>query len=136
MERNENEWNVSNFILEQHRGNVMKSFYDNITIKLYFKIKSWIYRGILRVLVKKSLNLILFPLIPPNFGRIKIWDFKGIENNECSLLLKLLNKRMNFPFPLLKLSNKKVEEYYKIIIFHSILFSPPKQNLIKNHYLP
>ena len=34
-----------------------------------FKINGWIYKGILRVLVKKSLNLILFPLIPPNFGR-------------------------------------------------------------------
>ena len=33
----------------------------------YFKIKNWIYRGILRVLVKKSLNLISFPPIPPNF---------------------------------------------------------------------
>ena len=41
-----------------------------ITILLldpYFKIKSWIYRGILGVLVKKSLNLISFPLIRPNF---------------------------------------------------------------------
>ena len=72
MEMNENEWNVSNFILEQHRRNVMKSFYDNITIKPYFKIKNWIYMGILRVLVKKSLNLILFPPIPPNFGGMKI----------------------------------------------------------------
>ena len=35
----------------------------------YFKIKGWIYKGILGVLVKKSLNLISFPSIPPNFGR-------------------------------------------------------------------
>ena len=34
----------------------------------YFKIKSWIYKGILGVLVKKSLNLIPFPPTPPNFG--------------------------------------------------------------------
>ena len=34
----------------------------------YFKINGWIYRGILGVLVKKSLNLIPFPPIPPNFG--------------------------------------------------------------------
>ena len=33
----------------------------------YFIINGWIYKGILRVLVKNSLNLILFPLIPPNF---------------------------------------------------------------------
>ena len=33
----------------------------------YFKIKSWIYKSILRVLVKNLLNLISFPLISPNF---------------------------------------------------------------------
>ena len=32
----------------------------------YFKIKGWIYRGILGVLVKKLLNLIS---LPPNFGK-------------------------------------------------------------------
>ena len=57
----------------------------------YFKIKSWIYRDILGVLVKKSLNLISFPPIPPNFGGMKIWGFKEIERNEYSLLL--------IPFP-------------------------------------
>ena len=42
-----------------------------ITILLlnpYFKINGEIYRVILGVLVKKSLNLISFPPIPPNFG--------------------------------------------------------------------
>ena len=39
MEINENEWNVSNLVWEQHGGNKMKSFYDNITIRPYFKIK-------------------------------------------------------------------------------------------------
>ena len=33
----------------------------------YFKINGWIYRVILGVLIKKSLNLISFPSIPPNF---------------------------------------------------------------------
>ena len=37
----------------------------------YFKINGWIYRGILGVLVKKSLNLISFPLIPSNFRENK-----------------------------------------------------------------
>ena len=64
--RNGNEWNVSNLVYEQHGGKWMKSFYDNITIR-HFKIKAWIYRGILEVLVKKSLNLISFPSIPLNF---------------------------------------------------------------------
>ena len=58
----------------------------------YFKIKGWIYRGILGVLVKKSLNLISFPPTPPNFEGNKFWGFKGIEMNECSLL--------PIPFPL------------------------------------
>ena len=36
MERNENEWNVSNLVWEQHGGNEMKSFYDKITIRPLF----------------------------------------------------------------------------------------------------
>ena len=49
-----------------------------------------------------------------------------------SLPLKLPNKEMDFSFPPLKLSNKKREEYSKIILFipfHSIPFSPPKRGL-------
>ena len=34
----------------------------------YFKIKGWIYNDILGILVKKSLNLISFSPISPNFG--------------------------------------------------------------------
>ena len=49
-------------------------------------INGWIYRVILGVLVKKSLNLISFPPIPLNSGRMKIWGFKGIERNEYSIL--------------------------------------------------
>ena len=36
IKMNENEWNVSNLIWEQHRGNRMESFYDNITIRPLF----------------------------------------------------------------------------------------------------
>ena len=36
MERNENELNVSNLVQEQHGGNGMESFYDNITIRPLF----------------------------------------------------------------------------------------------------
>ena len=36
MEMNENEWNVSNLVWEQHGGNGIKSFYDNITIRPIF----------------------------------------------------------------------------------------------------
>ena len=49
-----------------------------------------------------------------------------------SLPFKLLNKVMNFIFPPLKLPNKGMEEYFKIIIFihfHSIHFPPPKWGL-------
>ena len=64
----------------------LNHFMTILLLDPYFKINGWIYMGILGVLVKKSLNLISFPLIPPNFGGMKIWDFKGIERNECSLL--------------------------------------------------
>ena len=72
---------------------------------------------------------------------MKIWDFKGIEKNECSLLLKLPNKGMSFPFPPLKLLNKGNEEYSKIIIFihfHYIPFFPSKWGLKVNirHLVP
>ena len=40
-----------------------------------------------------------------------------------SLPLKPQNKGMHFPFPPLKLSNKEMEEYYKII-FYSFPFIP------------
>ena len=43
----------------------------------YFKIKGWIYRGILGVLVKKLLNLIQFPPIPPNLGGE--WKFEVLS---------------------------------------------------------
>ena len=46
-----------------------------------------------------------------------------------SLLLKLPNKGMDFPFPPLKLPNKGMEEYSKMILFilfHSILSSQAK----------
>ena len=33
---NKNEWNVSNFFWEQHKGNKIESFYDNITIRPLF----------------------------------------------------------------------------------------------------
>jgi len=35
------------------------------------------YRGILGILVKNSLNLILFPPIPPDFGGKENLRFKG-----------------------------------------------------------
>ena len=49
-----------------------------------------------------------------------------------SLSLKLPDKRIDFPFPLLKLSNKGREEYSKMILFihfHSIPFPPLKWKL-------
>ena len=49
-----------------------------------------------------------------------------------SLLLKLPNKGMSFPFPPLKLPNKGMKEYFKMIlfiIFHSIPFLHSKRSL-------
>ena len=42
-------------------------FITILLLEPYFKIKSWIYKGIFGVLVKKSLNLISFPPISLNF---------------------------------------------------------------------
>ena len=60
MEMNENEWNVNNFIWEQHGRNGMEwnHFMTILLLNPYFKIKRWIYRGILGVLVKKSLGIV------------------------------------------------------------------------------
>ena len=52
-----------------------------------------------------------------------------------SLLLKLPNKEMSFPFPPLKLQNKGRKEYSKLILFipfHSIPVPSPKRGL-KGH---
>ena len=46
----------------------LNHFMTILLLDPYFKIKSWLYRGILGVLVKNSLNLISFPHNPPNFG--------------------------------------------------------------------
>ena len=46
------------------------------------------------------------------------------------LSFKLSNKGMDFPFPPLKLPNKRIEEYFKIILFipfHSIPSSQAEQ---------
>ena len=115
------------------KGMKLNHFMTTLLLDPYFKIKGWIYKGILKISVKKLLNLILFPLISPNFGGMKIWDFKEIKRNEYSLPLKLPNNEMSFPFFPLKLSNKGKKEYSKIILFISfyfILFPPPKRCLI------
>ena len=50
------------------KGMKLNHFMAILLLDAYFKIKDQIYRDILRVLVKKSLNLIPFPPIPSNFG--------------------------------------------------------------------
>ena len=47
-------------------GMELNHFMTILLLDPYFKIKN---NGILEVLVKKLLNLIQFPPIPPNFGR-------------------------------------------------------------------
>ena len=97
----------------------------------YFKINGWIYRGILGVLVKNSLNLISFPLNLRFLENREEWVFPPTHSVPSysfrSLPLKLPNKRMNFPFSPLKFPNKGIEEYSKIIF--SIPISPSKQGL-------
>ena len=69
-----------------------------ITILLldpYFKINGWIYRGILGVLVKKSLNLIQFLLIPPNFGGNESLKFKGNREEWVFLPTHFIHSHLN-----------------------------------------
>ena len=76
MESNENEWNVSNLIWEQHGRNEMKWNYFMTILLLdpYFKIKGWTYRGILGVLIKK---IIKSNSIPSHFSQFRVeWKFE------------------------------------------------------------
>ena len=66
---NENEWNVSNLVWSNMERMEWNHFMTILLLDPYFKINGWIYRGIFGVLVKKSLNLITFPLISLKFGR-------------------------------------------------------------------
>ena len=43
-----------------------------LLLEIYFKINSWIYKDILRVLVKNSLNLISLSPFSLNFEGMKI----------------------------------------------------------------
>ena len=56
-------------------GMELNHFMMILLIDPKFKINGWICQGILRVLVKKLLNLFLFHPIPLNFEGMKIWDF-------------------------------------------------------------
>ena len=49
-----------------------------------------------------------------------------------SLLFKLPNKGMSFPFPPLKLQNKRIEEYSKMILFISFNSLLPNEALRMN----
>ena len=105
----------------------------------YFKIKSWIYRGILGVLVKKLLNLISFLPISEEW-KFEVLKMSIPSYSFHSLPLKLPNKGMSFSFSLLKLSNKEIKEYFKIILFILFYSLLPNEALVttlqgclKNH---
>ena len=56
---------------------------------------------------KKFIKSSSIPTNPPNFERNEILkDFKKIERNKYSLILKLSNKGIDFSIPSLKLLNK------------------------------
>ena len=57
-----------------------------LLLEPYFKINGWIYRGILKVLVKKSLNLISFPPILHNFEK---WKFEILKNRNEWIFLPI-----------------------------------------------
>ena len=117
-------------------------FMTKLLLGPYFKINGWIYRGILGVLVKKFIKSNFIPF--HSFYFREEWKFEVLREQIgmgvlfypfYSLLLKLPNKGMNFPFPSLKLPNKGRKKYSKIIFFihfHFIPFSPPKWELKGN----
>ena len=73
MRMNENEWNVSNIIWKQHGGMEWNHFMTILLLDPYFKIKGWIYRGILGVLVKKIIKSNFIPSHSSQFrGKWKI----------------------------------------------------------------
>ena len=53
MQMNSNEWNVFGSNI---KGNEWNHFMKILLLDPYFEIKSWIYRGILGVLVKKIIK--------------------------------------------------------------------------------
>ena len=57
------------------KGMEWNHFMIILLLEPYFKINSWIHRGILGILVKNSLNLISFPPIPLNFGENENFRF-------------------------------------------------------------
>ena len=70
-------------------------------------------------------------IIKSNFIHSNFFNFKRNGNLRGMIVsfypyhsfpLKLSNNRMNFLFPQLKLSNNGINEYSKIIIFHSFPF--------------
>ena len=74
------EMNGNEILFESNmEGMEWNHFMTILLLDPYFEIKNWPYRGILGVLVKKSLNLIPFPPIPLNFRGMKLWGFKGIK---------------------------------------------------------
>ena len=61
-EQNRGDWGSA-----WEEGMEWNHFMTILLLDPYFKINGWIYRSILGVLVKKSLNLTSFPHIPLNF---------------------------------------------------------------------
>ena len=55
-------------------------FISTLLLYIYFKINGWMHIGILGVLVKFSINLISFSLIPLNYEASENFKFWG-ENN-------------------------------------------------------
>ena len=120
-------------------GNEWNYFMTILLLDSYFKIKGWIYRSILGFLVKKNIKFNFIPSHSSQF--LREWKFEVLREYRGigvlfypfhSLLLKLPNKWMDFPFSPLKLPNKGIEEYSKMILFipfYSIPFPLPKWGL-------
>ena len=117
-------------------------FMTILVLDSYFKIKNWIYRGILGVLVKKIIKYNFIPSHSSQFqGKWKFEFWKEERGMSVppysfhSLSFKLQNKVMSFLFPPLRLPNKGMKEYSKMILFipfhyiHSSQTRPKVENI-------
>ena len=106
----------------------LNHFMTILLLDPYFKINGWIYRGILKVLVKKFIKS---NFIPTNFSQfrgewkfeiLRKWRWMSIHSYPFHYLpLKFPNKGIDFLFPSLKLLNRW-ENFSYLNTFHFVPF--------------
>ena len=103
-----------------------------LLLDFYFKINIWIYKRILKILIKKLLNLISFYPILLISREMKNWSFKLIEKKLIFLFTHFIFFYLNFQIkkwtfiPLIKLSKNILKLFFSFLSFP---FRSPSQTL-------